>query len=130
MQSAKYARSPLWLLLVAGLALSACSAQKKAAEVKLATESVQRLQDGVVDFATSEQRWPSKMEDLKVGGDEIPGVSYTVGEGGVVAVYFAEGSALPGAHLVYEPTQDQNGNVTWSCKSAGLDAGLKPAGCA
>ena len=111
------------------LGLGSCSGQKKAEQLKSATESVARLQEGVVDFATNQQHWPSKIDDLKVGGDEMPGISYAVGEGGVIAVYFAEGSALPGARLVYTPTQDANGGVTWACAVQGLDAPLTPADC-
>ena len=111
------------------LGLSSCSGQKKAEQLKSATESVARLQEGVVDFATNQQHWPSKIDDLKVGGDEMPGGSYAVGEGGVIAVYFAEGSALAGARLVYTPTQDVNGGVTWACAAQGLDAALIPADC-
>lgn len=130
MQSATYARSTTsFLVLVTVLALAACSGQKKAEQLKAATESVARIQDGVVDYATNQKTWPKHIDELKVGGDEMPGVSYVVGEGGVIAVYFADGSALPGAHLVYTPTQDQNGGVTWACASQGLDAASKPAGC-
>ena len=111
------------------LGLSSCSGQKKAEQLKAATESVARLQEGVVDFATNQQHWPNKIDDLKVGGDEMPGVSYAVGEGGVIAVYFAEASALAGARLVYTPTQDANGGVTWACAAQGLDAALIPADC-
>ncbi len=116
------------LLTVAALLLG-CSAQQRAEQVKMATESVARLQEGVVDFATNKQHWPSKIEDLKVDGDPMPGISYAVGEGGVVAVYFAEGSALPGAQLVYTPTQDAQGGVTWTCATKNLDVALKPQGC-
>ncbi len=130
MQSATYAGSgTLFVALAIAMALTACSGQKKAEELKTATESVARLQEGVVDFATSQQRWPKNIDELKVGGDEMPGISYAVGEGGVVAVYFAEGSALPGARLVYTPTQDAQGAVTWACASQGLDTELKPVGC-
>lgn len=131
MNSATYARYTLVsAALLSVVMLAACSGQKKAEQVKMATESVMRLQEGVVDFATNQQRWPSRMEDLKVDGDPMPGVSYAVGEGGVIAVYFAEGSALPGARMVYTPTQDAQGGVTWACSTQGLDAGLKPADCA
>lgn len=130
MRSTLNARFPVVVgaLLIAST-LVACSSQKKAEEVKLALESAARLQEGVVDFATNQQRWPSKIEDLKVDGDPMPGISYAVGEGGVVAVYFAEGSAVAGAQLVYTPTQDVQGGVTWACSSKGLDASLKPADC-
>ena len=130
MQSAKYARTiaPLFAITIA-LALSACAGQKKAEQMKAATESVARIQEGVVDYATNQKTWPKHIDDLKVGGDEMPGISYAVGEGGVVAVYFADGSALPGANLIYTPTQDAQGVVTWACTSKGLDATLKPAGC-
>jgi len=109
--------------------LCGCAGQKQAEQVKAAQESVARLQEGVVDYATNQQHWPKNIDELKVGGDEMPGVSYAVGEGGVVAVYFSEGSALPGARLVYTPTQDAQVGVTWACASQGLDAGLKPDGC-
>lgn len=130
MQSAKYASSiaALFALTVVAV-LAGCAGQKKAEQMKVATESVSRIQDGVVDYATSQKTWPKNIDDLKVGGDEMPGVSYVVGEGGVVAVYFAEGSALPGAHLVYTPTQDAQGGVTWACATQGLTTELKPAGC-
>jgi len=117
------------ILIAAAVSITACSGQKKAEQLKSATESVARLQEGVVDYATSQQHWPKHIDELKVGGDELPGVSYAVGEGGVVAVYFADGSALPGARLVYTPTQTAQGSVTWACSSEGLDAELKPVGC-
>ncbi|MES2886204.1 MAG: pilin [Pseudomonadota bacterium] len=130
MHSATYARSTSsFFALAIVLALTACSGQKKAEQLKGATESAARLQEGVVDYATNQKNWPKHIDELKVGGDEMPGVSYAVGEGGVVAVYFAEGSALPGARLVYTPTQDASGNVTWACSSQGLDATFKPANC-
>ncbi len=109
--------------------LAACG-PNKAEQVGKAEESVLRIKEGVVDFATTKQSWPKHIDDLKVGGDELPGVSYAVGEGGVIAVYFAEGSGLSGARLIYTPTQDAQGNVTWACASQGFDAALKPAGCA
>lgn len=131
MKGAKYARPPLRLLAaVPLLVLVACSGQKKAEHIKIATESAARLQEGVVEFATSQQRWPSKIEDLKVGGDPLPGVTYGVSEGGMISIWFREGSSLPGAVLRYTPRQDANGNVTWSCTSEALDSALKPAGCA
>lgn len=114
--------------LLMAFALTACS-PNKAQQVSKAEESVMRLKEGVVDFATTNRDWPKSIDDLKVGGDELPGVSYAVGEGGVIAVYFAEGSGLTGARLVYTPTQDGQGNVTWACTSQGLDAALKPASC-
>mgnify|MGYP001573170754 CR=1 FL=1 len=114
--------------LLLAFALSACGPDK-AKQVSKAEESVMRLKEGVVDFATNQQNWPKSIDDLKVGGDELPGVSYAVGEGGVIAVYFAEGSGLSGARLIYTPTQDEQGNVTWACASQALDAALKPAGC-
>lgn len=130
MNRAALARSITPIFAIAALmVLSGCSGQKKVEQVKAATESVARLQDGVVDYATSQQHWPKHIDELKVGGDEMPGVSYAVGEGGVVAVYFAEDSALPGARLVYTPTQSAQGSVTWACSSQGLDADLKPVGC-
>lgn len=130
MNSATYARqSTVFLAFILIAALAACSSQKKAEQVKMALESVMRLQEGVVDFATGQQHWPKSIDDLKVGGDEMPGVSYAVGEGGVVAVYFTEGSALPGARLIYTPTQDAQGGVTWACVSQGIDAAIKPADC-
>jgi hypothetical protein len=116
-------------LVAAGLLLAACGPDK-AQQISKATESAARLQEGVVEHATNRGGWPKHIDDLKVGGDPLPGVSYAVGEGGVVAVYFAEGSGLPGAQLVYTPTQDAQGNVTWTCASQGVDAELKPAGCA
>ncbi len=119
--------TPFLALLV--VVLAGCAGHKQAEQVKAAQESVARLQEGVVDYATNQQHWPKNIDELKVGGDEMPGVSYAVGEGGVVAVYFSEGSALPGARLVYTPTQDAQAGVTWACASQGLDAGLKPAGC-
>ena len=114
-------------LMVAAM-LAACG-PNKAAQVKGAVESVDRLKEGVVDYATTAQHWPQNIDELKVAGDPLPGVSYVVGEGGVIAVYFAEGSGLQGARLVYTPTQDAEGNVTWACQSAGLEAELRPAGC-
>ena len=130
MLRATYARSaPLLLAVAAALSLTACSAQKKAEQMKAASESAARIQEGVVEYATNQKTWPKHIDDLKVGGDEMPGVSYAVGEGGVVAIYVAEGSALPGANLVYTPTQDAQGGVTWACASKGVDAELKPAGC-
>ncbi|MDO9451701.1 MAG: pilin [Stagnimonas sp.] len=129
MNRAFQARSitPFFVFFIA--LISGCAAQKQAEQLKSAQESVARLQDGVVDYATSQQHWPKNIDELKVGGDEMPGVSYVVGEGGVVAVYFSEGSALPGARLVYTPTQDAQAGVTWACASQGLDSGLKPVGC-
>lgn len=130
MKSAKHARFGIRIVSVAALALlAACSGQKQAEQVKLASESAGRLQEGVVDYATNQKSWPKHIDELKVGGDEMPGVSYAVGEGGVVAVYFADGSALPGARLVYTPTQDAQGGVTWTCATQGLAAELKPSGC-
>ena len=114
--------------LLMASALAACG-PNKAKQVSKAEESVMRLKEGVVDFATNQQAWPKSIDDLKVSGDELPGVSYAVGEGGVIAVYFADGSGLAGARLVYTPTQDAQGNVTWACTSQGLDAALKPASC-
>jgi len=114
--------------LLLSFALTACGPDK-AQQISKAEESVMRLKEGVVDFATNAQHWPKSIDELKVGGDELPGVSYAVGEGGVIAVYFAEGSGLTGARLVYTPTQDAQGNVTWACTSQGLDAALKPADC-
>jgi hypothetical protein len=132
MIGAKYACPPSRLLLVAPLlALTvACSGQKQAEQIKVATDSVTRLQEGVVEFATSQQRWPSKIDELKVGGDPLPGVTYGVSEGGMISVWFREGSALPGATLHYTPKQDAIGSVTWSCKTEALEAALKPANCA
>ena len=135
MNGATYARDPLAgpsirIAALADIALvAACSGQKKAEQLSAATESVIRLQEGVVDFATHQQRWPTKMEELKVSGDPMPGVSYAAGEGGVIAVYFTEDSALSGARLVYTPSQSADGNVTWACTSEGLEAELKPADC-
>ena len=130
MKSAKHAHSSrLLFALITVLALATCSGQKKAEELKTATESAARLQEGVVDYASSQRQWPKNIDELKVGGDEMPGVSYAVGEGGVVAVYFAEGSALTGARLIYTPTQDAQGGVTWACASQGLDTVLRPVGC-
>lgn len=130
MESAKYARSGIRIFAAAAIVLvAACSGQKKAEQVKLASESASRLQEGVVDYATNQKSWPKHIDELKVGGDDVPGVSYAVGEGGVVAVYFAEGSALPGARLVYTPTQDAQGSVTWSCATQGMTTELKPSGC-
>jgi outer membrane protein assembly factor BamB len=114
---------------VCGLMLAACSGQDKLEQIKLATASAARIQDSVVDYATAQRHWPSKLEDLKVGGDDLPGVSYAVSEGGMVGIWFREGSAVPGAILRYTPTQDANGGVTWSCKAEGLEASLKPASC-
>lgn len=110
------------------LALTACG-PKPADQVSKAAESAHRLQEGVVDHATNRGGWPKSIDDLKVGGDPLPGVSYAVGEGGVIAVYFAEGSGLPGARLVYTPTQDASGNVSWTCASQGVDAAIKPSDC-
>lgn len=130
MIGAKHAFPPSRLLLaVPLLLLAACSGQKQAEQLKIATESVGRLQEGVVEYATSQQHWPSKIEDLKVGGDPVPGVTYGVSEGGMISVWFREGSALPGATLRYTPKQDASGNVTWTCATEALDAALKPAGC-
>lgn len=130
MNSAMHAGSNIRFFAVAAVVLlSSCSGQKQAAQIKGATESAARLQEGVVDYATNQKTWPKHIDELKVGGDEMPGVSYAVGEGGVVAVYFAEGSALPGARLVYTPTQDAQGGVTWTCATQGLAVELKPAGC-
>lgn len=131
MVGAKHARLGLvgLSICIVSTALIGCAGQKKAEQMKTATESVGRIQDGVVDYATGQKTWPKNIDDLKVGGDEMPGVSYAVGEGGVVAVYFAEGSALPGARLVYTPTQDAQGGVTWTCATQGLATELKPAGC-
>lgn len=131
MKGAKYARSSLRMLAaVPLLVLVACSGQKKAEHIKIATESAARLQEGVVEFATSQQRWPSRIEDLKVGGDPLPGVTYGVSEGGMISIWFRDGSVLPGAVLRYTPTQDAGGNVTWTCVTEALDGSLKPAGCA
>ncbi|MDP3856789.1 MAG: pilin [Stagnimonas sp.] len=130
MIGAKYACPPSRLLLaVPLLALAACGGQKQAAQLKVATESVARLQEGVLEFATNQQHWPSKIEELKVGGDPLPGVTYGVSEGGMISVWFREGSALPGATLRYTPKQDGGGNVSWTCATEALDAALKPAGC-
>ena len=135
MTGAKYARytcKRMAICLTAALAiatLGACSGQKKAAEMKTALESVARLQEGVVDYATNKQHWPTKMDDLKVDGDPMPGVSYVAGEGGVIAIYFADGSALAGGQLVYTPTQDANGVVTWACNGKGIEATLMPTDC-
>ena len=130
MKSATHAGSNIRFFAVAAiLLLTACSGQKKAEQLKAATESAARLQEGVVDYATNQKTWPKHIDELKVGGDEMPGISYAVGEGGVVAVYFVEGSALPGARLVYTPTQDASGNVSWACNSQGLDTTLKPDNC-
>lgn len=135
MSDAKHVRfnsAPFGFALVAVLlsvSMVSCSGQKKAEQLKSATESVVRLQEGVVDFATNQQHWPNKIDDLKVGGDEMPGVSYAVGEGGVIAVYFTEASALAGARLVYTPTQDASGGVTWACAAQGLDTAVVPADC-
>lgn len=117
------------LLASAMLTLTACGPEP-AEQVSKAAESAHRLQEGVVDHATNRGGWPKSIDDLKVEGDPLPGVSYAVGEGGVIAVYFAEGSGLPGARLVYTPTQDASGNVRWSCTSQGIDAAIKPADCA
>lgn len=131
MKGAKYARPSLPVLAaIAVLVLAACTGQKKAEHLKIATESAARLQEGVVEFATSQQRWPSSIEDLKVGGDQLPGVTYGLSEGGMISIWFREGSSLPGAVLRYTPKQDANGNVTWTCTSEALDSELKPAGCA
>lgn len=108
--------------------LAACG-PNKAEQVSKADESVTRIKDGVVDYATEKRAWPKNIDDLKVGGDELPGVAYSVGEGGVIAVYFSKDSGLDGARLVYTPTQDAQGNVTWACASQGVDAALKPASC-
>lgn len=130
MIGAKYACPPSRLLLVASLlALAACSGQKQAEQLKVATDSVSRLQEGVVEYATAQQRWPSKIDELKVGGDPLPGVTYGVSEGGMISVWFREESALPGATLRYTPKQDATGNVSWSCKTEALDAALKPTNC-
>lgn len=130
MIGAKYACPPSRLLLaVPLLLLAACSGQKQAEQMKIATESVGRLQEGVVEYATAQQRWPTKIDDLKVGGDPIPGVTYGVSDGGMISVWFREGSALPGATLRYTPKQDASGNVSWTCATEALDAALKPAGC-
>ncbi|TAJ51662.1 MAG: hypothetical protein EPN60_12640 [Nevskiaceae bacterium] len=131
MKGAKYARSSLRMIAaVPLLVLVACSGQKKAEHIKIAAESAARLQEGVVEFATSQQRWPSRIEDLKVGGDPLPGVTYGVSEGGMISIWFRDGSVLPGAVLRYTPTQDAGGNVTWACVTEALDGSLKPAGCA
>lgn len=131
MKGAKYARPSLPVLAaIAVLVLAACTGQKKAEHLKIATESAARLQEGVVEFATSQQRWPSSIEDLKVGGDQLPGVTYGLSEGGMISIWFREGSSLPGAVLRYTPKQDAGGNVTWTCTSEALDSELKPAGCA
>ena len=130
MIGAKHACPPSRLLLAAPLlALVACSGQKQAEQLKVATDSVGRLQEGVVEYAVNQQHWPSKIDDLKVGGDPLPGVTYGVTEGGMISVWFREGSALPGATLRYTPKQDATGNVSWSCKTEALDAALKPANC-
>lgn len=130
MIGAKHACPTSRLLLAAPLLLlAACSGQKQAEQLKIATDSVGRLQEGVVEYATAQQHWPSKIEDLKVGGDPVPGVTYGVSEGGMISVWFREGSALPGATLRYTPKQDASGNVSWSCASEAFDAALKPAGC-
>lgn len=121
-------RHTLLLAFTAALMLAACG-PNKADQVHKAGESVARLKEGVVDYATSKQSWPKHIDDLRVAGDPLPGVGYSVGEGGVIAVYFGEGSGLPGSQLVYTPTQDAQGNVTWMCASQGLDAALKPADC-
>ena len=123
----RIAASPL--LASAMLTLTACG-PKPAEQVSKAADSARRLQEGVVDHATNRGGWPKSIDDLKVEGDPLPGVSYAVGEGGVIAVYFAEGSGLPGARLVYTPTQDASGNVSWSCTSQSIDAAIKPADCA
>lgn len=115
-------------ILLAGVSLAACG-PSKAEQVKMAGESVSRLKEGVVDYATSQQRWPQHIDDLRVAGDPLPGVGYSVGEGGVIAVYFGEGSGLAGSQLIYTPTQDAQGNVSWTCAAKGLDAPLKPAEC-
>jgi Pilin (bacterial filament) len=117
------------LKLCALVALVACSGPRKAEQMQAAVASAQRLQDSVVDFATTQRRWPSQLADLKVGGDELPGVSYAVNEGGMVSVWFRDGSALPGAVLRYTPTQQASGNVIWACKAEGVEAALKPSGC-
>lgn len=117
------------VLIATGTLLLAACGPNKADQVSKAAESAHRLQEGVVDHATNRGGWPKSIDDLKVAGDELPGVSYAVGEGGVIAVYFADGSGLPGANLVYTPTQDAQGNVSWTCTSTGIDAALKPTGC-
>lgn len=116
------------LALAALLSLSACG-PNAADQVNKAGESVSRLKEGVVDYATSQQSWPKHIDDLRVAGDPLPGVGYSVGEGGVIAVYFGEGSGLAGSQLIYTPTQDAQGNVSWTCAAKGLDAALKPAEC-
>ncbi|ROH91127.1 hypothetical protein ED208_09210 [Stagnimonas aquatica] len=130
MKGAKYARSSLRVLAAAPmLVLLACGGQQKAEHLKIASESAVRLQEGVVEFATSQQRWPSRIEDLKVGGDQLPGVTYGVSDGGMISIWFREGSSLPGAVLRYTPRQDASGAVSWTCTSEALDSELKPAGC-
>ncbi len=130
MSGATFARRTLVVssALFLTFSLAACGPDK-AKQVGAADESVSRIKEGVVDYATAQQHWPKHIDELKVGGDELPGVGYSVGEGGVIAVYFGEGSGLPGARLIYTPTQDAQGNVTWACASQGVDAALKPAGC-
>lgn len=115
--------------VVAVSALSACSGPKKAEQMQAAIASAQRLQDGVVEFATLQRHWPSQLADLKVGGDDLPGVSYAVNEGGMVSVWFRDGSALPGAVLRYTPSQQAGGNVVWACKTEGVEVSLRPTGC-
>jgi hypothetical protein len=120
--------APIALALATTGLLVACG-PNPTEQVAKATESAHRLQEGVVDHATNRGGWPKHIDELKVAGDPLPGVSYAVGEGGVVAVYFAEGSGLAGARLVYTPSQDAQGNVSWQCASAGLEGELKPADC-
>jgi len=130
MIGAKHACLPARLWLAAPLLmLSACSGQNQAEQLKIATESAARLQEGVVQFATEQRRWPTKIDELKVGGDPVPGVTYGVSEGGMISVWFREDSALKGATLRYMPRQDAEGNVSWTCVSEALDAALKPQNC-
>ena len=122
-----FLRPAAGVLALAGL-LAACGPDA-GAQVKSASESAARLQNGVVEFATEQRRWPTNIDELKVAGDALPGVRYGVSEGGMISIWFGEGSGLPGAALRYTPTQDATGAVTWVCVAEKMDAALKPADC-